>query len=376
MITREALSELMSFHPEHYLTTTLYLEIDGSAQGSFAIRLKYLIKERRSEVRALQPDLRKSVNSDLRKIKEYVDLEFSREGVRTLAIFSCSALKWWKVVTASVTVKSQLAVSSRPYLHPLAFFLDEYSRFQVILIERPGARLFEVYAGEILELVDIRDDVPGKVRVGGFGGYMERRIERHIDDHIRRHFKHVADLSYEFFKKNSNDFLILLGSEQNTNEFQHYLHSTLQEKLVAIEQEEIHATPAQILERATKIEKDLKQKEDRKLLARLFSQVNSGGLGILGLDSTIRALHYGQVNYLVVQEGYGKHGYRCIECSRLLTNNGSCDYCGGKTQAVSNVVDEAIQEALVQGCQVRYITIPDSQLVTAGSIGAMLRYKV
>ena len=368
MITRDILSELMSFHPEHYLTTTLYLEIDGSPQGNFAIRLKDLVKERKAEIAALPSDLRKSVNSDLRKIKEYIDLKFSREGVRTLAIFSCSALKWWRVVTASLTLKSQLAVSSRPHLRPLSFLLDEYSRFQVILIERAGSRVLEVYAGEILEIVDIRDEVPGKVRVGGFGGYDERRIERHIEDHVHRHFKHVADLSYELFKKSSDDFLILLGSEQNINEFQHYLHSTLQEKIVAIEQEEIHATRSKILERAMKIEKDMKQKKDRMLLDLLFAQVNSGGLGILGLDSTIRALQNGQVNYLVVREGYGKHGYRCVECSRLLSANSSCDYCGGKTQAVTNIIDEAIQEALVQGCQVRYITIPDPQLETAGSI--------
>ncbi len=366
----------MSFYPEHYLTTTLYLEIDGSPHAGFTIQLKDLIKERTAEVRSLPPDLQKSVNSDLRKIKEFVNLNFSREGVRTLAIYSCSARKWWKVLTANLSVRSQLVVAPRPHLRPLAFLLDEYSRFQVILIERTRARLFEVYAGEVLEHSDIRDEVPGKVRMGGYGGYQERRIERHIEDHVRRHFKHVAEASYEGFKRYSDDFIILLGSEQNTNEFQHYLHSTLQEKIVAREHEEIHTSLTAILERTMRIEADLKQMHDRKLLDRLFGQVNSGGLGILGLDSTIRALQHGQVNYLVVQEGYGKHGYRCIDCSRLLTNSGSCDYCGGKTQPVINVVDEAIQEALVQGCHVRYITIPDSQLALAGSIGAMLRYKV
>jgi peptide chain release factor subunit 1 len=220
------------------------------------------------------------------------------------------------------------------------------------------------------------DEVPSKVRVGGYGGYAEKRISRHVEDHVRRHFKHVADEAYDLFKRNNHDYVVLYGSEQNTSEFHHYLHNTLHDRIAAEFTEDMIASTKEILDRVMKIEQEMKQKEEKRLLERLFNQVNSGGLGIVGLDSTIRALQQGQVNFLVVQQGYGKNGFRCTACSSLLINNGSCDYCGGSTQVIPNIVDEAVQQAIGQGCQVKWITLSDPQLSAAGSIGAMLRFRV
>ena len=377
MITRETLSDLMSFDPEHYLTTTLFLTIDGGPTPSYSIEVKDLIGQRRKQLKelALSDEVRKSVQSDLRKIRDYIELKFERNGIRTLVIFSCSARKFWQVITLPLALPSQICVASRPMLRPLTMLLEEYRRFLVILVERSKARLFETYAGEIREYTDIMDEVPGKVRVGGYGGYDERKIERHIEDHVRRHFKRVADAAFDLWKRYSHEAVVLLGSEQNTNEFHHFLHNTLHDRIVGSETEEITAGTKEILERVMSLERKLKNLEDKKLLQRLFNEVNSGGLGIVGLDSTIRALQQGQVNFLVVQEGYEKEGYRCLNCNSLSTRNGSCDYCGGRTQMVSDIVDEAVQECMTQGCQVRFISLPKSDLAAAGQIGAMLRFK-
>jgi peptide chain release factor subunit 1 len=377
MITRETLSDLMSFNPEHYLTTTLYLAIDGIPGPNYAIEVKDLIKQRQKEIKEqeLSPEVRRSLNSDLRKIRDYVQLKFQRNGVRTLILISCSAKKYWKVLTVQMPLQSQLIIGSKPYVRPLSLLLDEYRRFLVILVERAKARLFEVYAGEIDEYTDVLDDVPGKVKMGGYGGYEERRIERHIEDHVRRHFKRVADVAFELSKRNSHDAVILLGSEQNTNEFRHYLHITLQDRIAATAVEEFTVNVKDVLERVTRLDREIKDRDDQLLLERLFNQVNSGGLGIVGLDSTIRALQQGQVNFLVVEEGYEKDGYRCIECRSLSTRNGACDYCGGKTQLIPDIIEEAVQECITQGCQVKYINLTGSELTNAGKIGAMLRFK-
>ncbi|MCI0617293.1 hypothetical protein L0244_30325, partial [bacterium] len=237
------------------------------------------------------------------------------------------------------------------------------------------ARLFEISAGEILEHSDILDDVPSKVKEGGFGGYEERRIERHIEDHVRRHFKHAAETADQFSKKYATDYVILAGSETNTSEFRQYLPNGLPSKVVAVVHEEMTASTKDILEKTMKIEKELRQKEETQLVNQLFKEVNSGGLGILGLDSTLRALQRGQVNQLLVQEGFEREGYQCVSCMSLHTKNGSCDFCGANTNNVTDIVAEAVQGALKQGCQVKYISLAGSQLAAAGNIGAVLRFK-
>jgi peptide chain release factor subunit 1 len=254
--------------------------------------------------------------------------------------------------------------------------LEDFQRFLVILIERAKARLFEVYAGEIQEHSGVLNEVPARVKRGGFGGSEERRIERHIDDHVRRHFKNVADKANELVRRSGVDFLILGGTDQNVHDFHYYLNNVLHDKLAGQIQEDQNATPKTVLAKTLKIEQDLRQKNEKKLLDRFFGRIRSGGLALLGLDPTIRALQQGQVNTIVIQDGYARSGYRCKACSSLLANNTSCDYCGGATERVNDIVDAAIQEALQQGCNVKFITLDDSPLAAAGSIGALLRFRL
>jgi peptide subunit release factor 1 (eRF1) len=377
MISREDLSELIAFNPEQYLTTTLYLRIDKTPQLSHTIALKDLIKMRRKELESqdLSLEVQKSIESDFKNIQDYVNLKFSRNNVQTLVIFSCSARKFWKVVTANVPTHDLLVVQARPLYRPLSLMLDEYKRFLFILIERSKARLFEIYAGEILEHTDILDDVPSKVREGGYGGYEERRIERHIGDHVRQHFKHVAEAAYDFSKKYSNDHVIIAGTDENARDFRQYLHYSLASQVVAIVQDDFHSGPAEVLSKTMNIEKEIHKSEETELLKRLFNEVNSEGLGIVGLDSILVALQVGQVNQLLVQEGFHKEGFRCVKCLSLHLKNGACAYCGEETSTVPDVVEEAIQDAIQQGCQVKYISLPGSQLASAGNIGALLRFR-
>ena len=377
MISREDLSELIAFNPEQYLTSTLYLRIDKTPQLSHSIRLKELIKMCRKELESqdLSPEVQKSIESDLKNVPDYVNLKFSRNNVQTLAIFSCSGLKFWKVVTVNVPMRDLFVVQPRPFYRPLSMILDEYKRFLFILIERSKARLFEIYGGEILERTDILDEVPGKVKEGGYGGYEERRIERHIEDHVRQHFKHVAEAAYDFSRKYSNDCVIIGGTDENTREFRQYLHNSLTDQIVTVLQEDSHSAPAEILAKTVNLEKEIRKDEEAQLLNRLFDQVNSEGLGIVGLDSILVALQVGQVNQLLVQEGFQREGFRCVKCLSLHLKNGACAYCGEETNLVPDVVEEAIQDAIGQGCQVKYISLPGSQLASAGNIGALLRFK-
>ncbi len=382
MITRENLAELTFFDPGQYLTTTLYLHLEDAPQASHTIALKDLIRQRKQDLDALKlaPDVSRSVQADLKKIQDFVNLKFSREGVRTLILFSCSGKNWWKQFTLGSSVLrafgSQLVIQEKPYLKPFNMALEEFHRFLLISIGRPKAALYEVYAGEIQQRVLITDEVPKKVRVGGYGGYDERHIERHIEDHLRRHFRNVADKAYEIFKASGAAHVILAGTEQNVTEFQSFLHSSMQEKLAGTIPEELNDNIRTLLERSLKIEQQVRENGDRKMLNRLFDQVSSGGLAVLGLDPTLRALQFGQVNVLIAQKGFAPSGSRCQECASLQIDSGNCQYCGGKLQPVSDIVDLAAQDVLNQGGSFKFISAPDSPLAKSGHIGALLRFRL
>lgn len=377
MITRQELTDLMSFHSDHYLTTTLYLPIDPSPQSSHVIELKELIKQKKHDLEAtkLSPARQKSVSADFRKILAFASEKYKKEGARTLVVFSCAGLNFWRVFLLKVSLPAYLAVQDRPHVRGLSMVLDDYDRFLVVLIERSKARLFEAFAGDIAEQSGVLDEVPSKVKKGGFGGYEERKIERHIEDHVRWHYKHVADRAYEFFQKHALNSVILLGTEQNARDFKHYLPHVMQEKVVGSLSANGNSTLKNISQKVTLIEDRLESKREKKLLDRLFDEVNSGGLGVVGLPSILLALQYGQINYLLVEQGFAKNGYRCTGCKSLLTENTICDSCGGKTVAVADVVEELVETALLQGCYVKFISSPDPRISRGGHIGAMLRFR-
>jgi peptide subunit release factor 1 (eRF1) len=52
----------------------------------------------------------------------------------------------------------------------------------------------------------------------------------------------------------------------------------------------------------------------------------------------------------------------------------TCPYCDSKLTYYSDIVDEIIEDALKQGCEVVDVE-NNERLIKAGSIGAVLRYK-
>lgn len=378
MITQEILNELMSFSPEPYLTTTLYLHIDGSPQNSHLIELKDILRKGLAslERHQMDPEIETSVRADFQKIKDFVALDFERSGVRTLVISSCSARKFWKVIALHVPFGSHLSVQSRPFIQPLSLLLDEFGRFLIVLVERARARIFEMYAGEIQEHSHILDPVPGKVRMGGYAGYEEKRISRHIEDHVRRHYRRVADVAFELYKRNHHASVIILGSEQNTSDFRHYLPAALQDRIAGIHPVDVNASLSTVLQHSMAVEKEMKAKQDMQLLERLFRESDSGGLAVLGLEPTLFALQQGQVNLFAIQTGYGEEGYKCPECESLSVNRGTCEYCQCENEQIPDIVEEAVRVALLQGSQVKHVTTPDDRFQAAGKVGAILRFRL
>jgi peptide subunit release factor 1 (eRF1) len=97
------------------------------------------------------------------------------------------------------------------------------------------------------------------------------------------------------------------------------------------------------------------------------------GKGASGLPDTLAALAEHRVDTLLVSQGYGVDGWRCGSCKLLAAKGRACSSCGAEMHAVSDVVEEAVETALMQSCRVE-ICVDNADLDVAGRIGALLRY--
>ena len=377
MISYELIWNLLKRVGKEYPTTSLYLDLSSPkfTTKDAEIILKGMIKEKRHEVEegSLSREEKLSLADDFEKLSRYVTTELNRKGSKGIAIFSSSSSKLWETYPLPGPVRNLLVIDRAPYIRPFTMLLDQYKRYCTVLVDRERARVFAVCLGEIEDHSQIFDEVPGRVKASGWGGYEERRIERHIEDHVHRHLRNVADVTYEFLRNRNFDRLIVGGQAEIVPEFERMLHSYLKERIVARINVDSSISLDEALKRTMQVDKEIEERSDIELVRKLVESAKGGGLGVLGLRATLGALRRNQVHTLVLEIGYVAGGVVCDSCLFIGIDEQECPICHAKTRNVPDVVEEAIRETLRQSANVVHVSVP-SELEKEGRIGAILRF--
>ena len=229
--------------------------------------------------------------------------------------------------------------------------------------------------GEASVLQNLLNLVPRKVKEGGWEGYESKRIERHVANILHEHFKNVAQITFNLFKKNNFNWLFLGCKDEHYAEFEPLLHPYLKEKLKGRIKANPSDTPNKILTESLKLENKLKKENETKTVNEFVSELEKGGLAVSGIKETLRKLNQGEVQTLVVIRNFSIQGEVCPKCGFLFQEVLRCPSCQVKTEKVVDVIDEAVESALDKNCYIRHI-LPPSKLSKFGNIGAILRYKV
>ncbi|MDZ7374238.1 MAG: hypothetical protein ONB23_09750 [candidate division KSB1 bacterium] len=380
MIRHADIERILNLSPSGHPVLSLYLNAHLGLRTLDAqrITIKSMIRDRKREIEArqdLDPRWRDGALRDLERLEDralaMVDVP---HGYRGLVMFFSSGEGLELAFHLPQPVRDALIVDHTPYVRPLLAILDEYHRVCTLLLDRERAELYEVYMGEILHHQQIFDEVPGRVRIAGWYGLEERRIERHVEDHVHRHFRHVSEVLFRAFRQLGFDWLVLGGHHEVIADFRPYLHPYLEPRLIG----EFHAEPgetplATVLNRTREVEQAAEREEQRRLVRELVEQAQGGRLGVLGLEKTLSAVQRAQVRILLVEEGFAAPGVFCSRCGFLGLEERACPICGASTAAAVDIVDEALEATVHYGGHVRHIT-PGSELSASGRIGALLRY--
>ena len=107
----------------------------------------------------------------------------------------------------------------------------------------------------------------------------------------------------------------------------------------------------------------------------VLDEARANNNGAVGLKRVLSSLEQGEVQVLLMGEGFSAEGVECTNCGHLdMRMVENCAVCGQKTRDVHDLTDVIMQRAVrLHEDVIRISANPEFQ--KAGSIGALLRFR-
>jgi peptide chain release factor subunit 1 len=368
VLTQTDLQALIAYRPPSAVLS-VYFDVDPSAGPADYHRL---------QLRQLLKDFDDRAPDDVGAIEGYVEHEFDGSG-RSLAMFSCAAADYFRAFSLAVPLRSRARLVDRPYVKPLAHLIDRYGNYGVAVVDRQGARFFHFHLGQLQEREGTLGESVRHTKRGGGSQAQGRRGglaggARAADDQVERNLREASQAAAAFFAGAGVRRVLIGGTEENVARFSAFLPKKWQSLIVGTFPIESAAGHVQVLEKAMEVANAAEVERKRRLVERVITAAAKGREGVTKLDDTLAAVHAGQVQTLIVSEGYRAPGYRCRGCgyltARLLAE---CPFCGNDFTEIEDAVELAVRKIMQEGGEVEVVH-GSPLLERAGRIGGQLRY--
>ncbi|RMG08504.1 MAG: hypothetical protein D6731_21880 [Planctomycetota bacterium] len=398
VLNQDVIAQLIARPRGEDPVVSLYVSTNAS---DWRAALKSLVKEGEAQIEADTgwDEARKKTARRLLALARETAEERLQGGARqrrSYAIFVDPA--GVEVVELPLTVRERVVVDRSPYASPLSSLIDQYERYGVVFCDSKKARLFDVYLQQLSDWEELEDEhqphrhapAGGPARrgggpAGGYHGLEELRRRNHAEYLLHQHLRRVADRAFRRFKLRPYDRLILLGPKEVLAKLEEHLHDYLRRRVVAREPAPSDLTPETALELVCGIEERVEKEKEEALLREIEERRGKSGLGAAGLDESLRALFFGQVDVLVVADDEPIPGRECPECHFLFERPEDredtsatlveCPLCKRPTRRVPDIVDEAVELAILSGARVEHIAYCKPRLRDLGGMAAVLRFK-
>ena len=376
-LTWERLRELAGFRAEQGCAISLYVDLDPSVvptAQSLETRVNSLLDEAERTVEErkskLTRDERVALKGDIERIAAWFDDGFDRQGLRGVAVFAAGLDNFWSTLPLPERVEDAVKVAAELYLSPLAPLVGPGESVVVAFVGRERGEVYRLGGGQLVEIADETEEVPGQ---HDQGGWSQARYERHIDEIVERHWRRVAETLERCVRNLRGSRVVLIGAEEIRSEFEGMLSNDVRAAIVGWTSAEAHADRQQLLAAAKPVLEAWLAGREQALIDRWREEAGKNGRAAAGWEQTLEAASDGRVELLLVQEGVDQPAYQCPQCGRAQSADGSCPLDGTTMESREGGLDLALHQTLAHGGTVHVIR-DRRDLDPVGGVAALLRF--
>lgn len=231
--------------------------------------------------------------------EEVVSFVDERPACRSVAIFS----RWGEYpmflpLRFNVPMETSFHVGGLPLIHPLVELKDRFNRFVLVMTNSEAARIYEISLGQVSEsLMASRPEI--RERLG------REWTREHYHNH-RRHRDHLfvkekVEIIERLMSKRGHNTLLLAGEPRFIARLREALPHRLRMRIggeIGVGVRDTHIP--EVIDLAIRSFLDQEERESHDAVRLLHEAVRRGGLGVVGMDQTLRVLQAGQVDLLIL----------------------------------------------------------------------------
>lgn len=363
------LDELAAFKRTKFPFISLYLNMQSDQHGrdnfeSF-VRKEFMTKARSFAPESLEFD---SFKRDAMRIRTYLRQQV-RPSANGLAIFACAdADNYFKAVQLDAPIQQhRLHVGERPHLYPLARLIDQYPRYVALLADTNSARLFVFGMARTLDKQELQQEKLSRTQVEGWS---QMRYQRHIENYHLHHAKEVVEMLERVVREERAEHIILSGDEVIIPLLREQLPEFLKDKVVDILRLDIRTPEHEVLRATMAALQEHNLQSDADRVRQLLDEYRAGGLAVVTVSDTVKALDQGQVDELLITASSRAIRVDDRESDESATGNQSLSESPDSNLTTADLL---VRRARQTGARITFIEDP-ALLSGVGGVGAMLRY--
>lgn len=221
------------------------------------------------------------------------------EAGRSAAIFS----RWGDhpmilPLTMQAPIEPQFHVGGVPVIFPLVELKDRFHRFVLVATSSEAAHIYEINLGEASEaLLAERPEL--RERLGR--EWTREHYQNHRRERDEKFVKEKVAVIERLMAKRGHNALVLAGEARYVNRLRDQLPKHLQARIAGeIRSGVSEGSLPKVVEQSIGVFLDQEHQESHEAVDRLDAAMRSGGLAVVGMEGTVRAMELHQADQLIL----------------------------------------------------------------------------